>query len=284
VNGSLPVLFEVAPENWHGTLHLEFANWNGVTQLIHNAGRAPLRVQRPLYPEGEQVCHTAIVHTAGGVVGGDRLTLNLRLQPEAQALITTPAAAKVYRTNGNEACQQVWIDVAEGACLEWLPQEAIVFDGALYRQAMRVNLAPGAHWLGWEVTRFGRTARGESFTQGSWRSQTEVWQAGKPVWIDRQWLPGDQDLFMSPHGLAGCPVVGSFAWIGQSVEPEFVEKMRSLWQGTGEVGVTRLPVGLLCRYRGQSSVEARRWFVEVWGTVRSQFFERAPHVPRIWGV
>lgn len=213
-------------------------------------------------------------------MGGDRLSLDFHLRPGSHALVTTPAAAKVYRTNGRVAQQTVLVDIAEQACLEWLPQETIVFNQSLYRQDMRINLAPGAQWLGWEITRFGRTARGEQFTQGNWRSHTEVWQQDQPLWIDRQQLAGDPDRWSSPHGLAGSPVVGSFAWLGQSVDPDWVQQARSCWQGSGEVGVTRLPLGLLCRYRGSSSAEARRWFTEVWGLVRNR-----PKPPlRLWGV
>jgi urease accessory protein len=158
----------------------------------------------------------------------------------------------------------------------------IVFDRALYRQAMRIELAPGAQWLGWELTRFGRTARGEQFLAGEWRSQTEVWQQGKPLWIDRQWLPGSQETFYSPHGLAGCPIVGSFAYVGQEVPSELVEAVRSLWRGDGEAGVTRLMAGLLCRYRGASTIEARQWFIAVWQLLRKTYLNRLTCVPRVW--
>ncbi len=49
-----------------------------------------MKVQRPFYPEGREVCHSVILHTAGGVVGGDRNQLNLHLQPDTHALITSP--------------------------------------------------------------------------------------------------------------------------------------------------------------------------------------------------
>ncbi len=282
MNQPRSVLTEIASTDWHGSLCLEFANRQGSTQIIHNQTKAPLKIQRPFYPEGSEVCHSVIMHTAGGIVGGDQLSVNIRLKPNAQALITTAAASKIYRTNGREARQIIHIDVASGACLEWLPQETIVFNQAVYHQEMRVNLAPDASWLGWEITRFGRSARGERFIEGNWRSHTEVWQHDRPIWVDRQWLPGSEELFSSPHGLANCPVVASFAWIGRSVDPELVEKARSVWVGDGEIGVTRLMSGLLCRYRGASTMEARQWLIEVWRLVRSRSLDRPVCIPRVW--
>ncbi|MBE9010339.1 urease accessory protein UreD [Pseudanabaenaceae cyanobacterium LEGE 13415] len=277
-----PVASDLSPNDWHGILRLDFENRRGVTHLSRNQGQAPLKVQRPFYPEGGGVCHCVIMHTAGGIVGGDRLSFEFRLAPESQALITTPAASKIYRTNGREAVQTIEIEIANGACLEWLPLDAIVFNQASFRQEMKINLAPSAEWIGWEMTRFGRSARGERFIEGNWRSQTEVWQDGKPIWIDRQWLPGSETTFNSPHGLAGCPVVASFVWIGKTVDSEWIEKARSLWTGTsGEIGVTRLPLGLLCRYRGHSSTEARRWLIAVWGMVRA-ISHRPICIPRVW--
>lgn len=270
---------------WHGTLQLIYASCDNVTHVASSQAQAPLKLQRSLYPEGNAVCHNIILHTAGGIVGGDRLSLDIQLQPQAQALLTTASAGKIYRTNGLTATQKTRVEVLAGACLEWLPQETIVFDQALYRQEMHVELAPGATWLGWEITRFGRTARGEQFLQGDWRSHTEIWQEGRPLWIDRQWLPGSEASFYGTHGLAGCPIVGSFAFVGQVVDAALVEKARSLWTGmAGEIGVTRLQSGLLCRYRGHSTAMVRQWFVEVWQLIRLLFLGRSSCVPRVWGV
>ncbi|MBD2037526.1 urease accessory protein UreD [Leptolyngbya sp. FACHB-321] len=269
---------------WRGSLKLVYGSVNHTTHVAFAQAQAPLKVQRSLYPEGQSVCHSIILHTAGGIVGGDRLALDIQLQPQANALITTASAGKIYRTSGLEANQTTHVNVATGACLEWLPQEMIVFDQARYRQAMRIELAPGATWLGWEMTRFGRSARNEQFLQGDWRSQTEIWQEGRPLWIDRQWLPGSEVSFYGNHGLAGCPVVGSFAFVGQPVDTKLVEQARLLWAGAGEGGVTRLQSGLLCRYRGHSTADVRQWFVEVWRLIRLSFLGRSGCVPRVWGV
>ncbi len=270
---------------WHGRLNLIYAHHNQATHVAFVQGQAPLKVQRSLYPEGKDVCHSVILHTAGGIVGGDQLSLDIQLQPQAHALITTAAAAKVYRTNGLEAIHATHVDIAPGACLEWLPQETIVFDQAIYHQTMHVELGTDATWLGWEITRFGRTASGEPFIQGNWRSQTEIWQQGRPLWIDRQWLPGSEATFYGVHGLAGCPIAGSFAFVGRTVDAAIIEKARSLWTGKADkIGVTRLQSGFLCRYRGHSTTEVRRWFIEVWQLVRYSFLGRPACPSRIWGV
>ncbi|MGJ5628163.1 urease accessory protein UreD [Nostoc sp. CALU 1950] len=271
-------------EGWHGKLNLVYADRQGKTQLIYNHQQAPLKVQRPFYPEGEKVCHSVILHTAGGMVGGDRLSSSIHLQPQAQALITTAAASKIYRNNGLQARQTIQMQVDAGACLEWLPQETILFNDAIYRQDLRVELATGASWLGWEITRFGRSARGEKFLQGEWRSHTEIWQQDVPLWIDRQYLPGSEDIFHSPHGLAGKPIVGSLVWVGGAVSAEIVEKTRNLWHGEGEVGVSRLQHGLLCRYRGASTSEVRKWFIDVWQMLRVSFLNRGNCIPRVWQI
>ncbi|QOV24311.1 urease accessory protein UreD [Anabaenopsis elenkinii] len=271
-------------KGWHGKLNLVYADRLNNTELIHSHQQAPLKVQRPFYPEGAKICHSVILHTAGGVVGGDRLSYNLHLQPQAEALITTAAASKIYRSNGLQARQNINIQIDAGACLEWLPQETIIFNGAIYRQDLRVELAPGASWLGWEITRFGRTARGEKFLQGKWRSHTEIWREGLPLWIDRQWLPGREEVFHSPHGLAGQPIVGSLVWVGNPISGETLAKMRNLWVGTGEIGMTQLQNGFLCRYRGSSTSEVRNWFTVVWQLLRVSVLNRNSCVPRVWQV
>lgn len=256
-----------------------------------------------------------MLHTAGGIVGGDRLSLQANLLPQTQALVTTAAAAKVYRSNGQVAYQDTQLTLTEETCLEWLPQDTIIFDGAIYRQDLRVDLAPGAIWLGWDVTRLGRSARGEKFLSGVWQSHIEVWQGDRLLWLDPQQIIGGSETLDSLHGLDACPVIGSFALIGQTVSPELVKQARELWvEGrkdleikngefafiqnpksqipevasqavtsiNAEIGVTRLMSGLLCRYRGHSSMEARRWFIQVWHLLRRSCLQRSACLPRVW--
>ncbi len=211
---------------WHGKADFVYDQRGPKTVPTRSFTQAPLKVQRPLYPEGPEVCHSVLVHTAGGMVGGDQLTVKTQTYPHSRALITTAAANKIYGHGGglgtgvasppplDQTQQTVTITLAPGSCLEWFPQDTIIFSGAQYRQRLRVNLAEGALWCGWEVTRFGRSAGGERFTQGHWRSDLEVWQGDVPLWVDRQQVAGGSLALDSANGLAGQAVVGNMALVG----------------------------------------------------------------------
>ena len=76
------------------------------TILHHREHVGPLMVQKPLYPEGPEVCHVALLHPPAGMVGGDSLRVDARLEPRARALLLTPGATQWYRSTGRKAAQQ----------------------------------------------------------------------------------------------------------------------------------------------------------------------------------
>ena len=273
----------VAP--WAGELELEFIKRNQQTVLNRTYAVAPWKVQRSFYPEGEEVCHCILLHTAGGLVGGDRLSAKIHLHAHAQALLTTATASKIYRSTGAESLQNIYIRIDEGASLEWFPQETIAFAESQYRQTTRIELAPSATCTMWEIVRFGRTARGEKFLKGNWRSYTEVWRDQSPLWIDRQYLNGNPETLQSPNGLNEYAIAASFIFVGAQVEPELIDQIRSTWEDgnyQGTSGVTRSLAGLVCRYCGDSSSDARKWFQQIWQLLRVSYKNRAICVPRVW--
>ncbi|MGB3613403.1 MAG: urease accessory protein UreD [Elainellaceae cyanobacterium] len=272
-------------QGWSGALHLFFARRRNATKIVHRYTQSPFKLQRPFYPEGPDVCHSVMLHTAGGLVGGDRLQVDLTLDSEAQALVTSAAASKVYRSAGAPAQQRINIAIGPNACLEWFPQETILFDGAHYRQHLQVSLAKNAMLTGWDIVRLGRSARQETFQHGTWRTLTAITQDECPIWIDPQSLTGGSDLLAGPTGMADHPVVATFFAIGRDVPRSLVEACRQWPEAAGceaDLGATRLISGLLCRYRGSSTAQAKQWFEYVWGLTRHYHSGRAICRPRVW--
>ena len=125
-----------------------------------------------------------LLHPPGGVVGGDQLTIDVELRPRARALLTTPAAGKVYRSAGPRSRQTQWLRAAPGAVLEWLPQETILFDGALSDTLTRLDAAADSRFCVWDILCLGRPAAGERFGRGDCRQRLELWRDGRPQLLE----------------------------------------------------------------------------------------------------
>ena len=100
----------------------------------------------------------------------------------AHVLLTTPGASKWYKANGREASQQLKFDLETGANLEWLPQENILFDGAMPNLSTTVNLASGAAYAGWEVLCFGRQASNELWLSGQFKQRLQILRNYRLIW------------------------------------------------------------------------------------------------------
>ena len=153
---------------WHGQAQLRFELAATGDTRFRGRCSAPLKVQRG-FLQADGRCELPLLHTAGGLVGGDRLSVAVSLAAGSRALITSVAAQKVYGSigrsrrapKGDWAMQELDFTLAASADLEWLPQELVLYADGLYEQRARVTLAPGASWLGAEVVRLGRSAAGE---------------------------------------------------------------------------------------------------------------------------
>lgn len=274
------LLAEPMVSSWKARLALGFSHSENRTVLSERSHDGPLVVQKPLYPEGQGVCHAIVVHPPGGIAGGDELHLEVRTKENASALLTTPGAAKWYRSAGAWAKQSLAFGV-EGT-LEWLPQETIVFDGALAQASCEVDLAAGAGLIGWDIVCLGRTGSGEKFRRGSYRNSIRIRREGRLLWLERGRIDGGGRLLDSPVGLGGNPVFGTLFASFPLVDKAILEDMRKHHPVEGKGAVTLLPGILLARYLGDSSEAARRYFVALWRVLRPRLTGLDAIEPRIW--
>jgi len=274
------LLAEPLVSSWKARLALEFSFRDRKTTLSGKSHDGPLVVQKPLYPEGEGICHAIVVHPPGGIAGGDELSLDVKAKQDAAALLTTPGAAKWYRSAGAQASQRLAFHV-QGR-LEWLPQETIVFDGALARTSCDVELSAGAGLIGWDIVCLGRTGSGERFARGSYRSAVRVRREGRLLWLERARIEGGGRLLDSPAGLDGRPVFGTLFASFPNLDAKILDPLRRKKPADGAAAVTLLPGILLARYLGGSSEAARRYFVELWRILRPAASGREAVEPRIW--
>jgi urease accessory protein len=263
---------------WKAALALRYGLQSGRTVLSHRKHDGPLIVQRPFYPEGG-ICHSYIVHPPGGVVGGDELTLDAECEAGAHAVITTPAAAKFYRSGGAIARQVQRLSLP-GANLEWLPQETIFFPGAYVRSTTRVHVDDASRFIGWELACLGLPARSQPFATGALQLGFELWRGDTPRYIDRLQVRGGSDALTAQWGWAGYTCLGTMlAWPAQR---EWVELARTVQGADVQPAITLVDGVLVCRALGQQAETVRNAMIDVWQVLRPSLFGIPAVRPRIW--
>lgn len=279
---------------WSARLNLRFEarEVNGAlrTVMTERDHFGPLRILKPLYPEGDAICHAVIVHPPGGIVAGDSLAVSVRVDGGAHALATTPGTQKWYRSTGAAASAVTRLHVADDAHLEWMPQETMVFDGARASQTLDISLAPNARFFGWEMLCLGRTTRGERFVTGEFRQSIRLVRGNgcAPIWRESMVLMGDDPLMHSPLGFRGLPVAAT-AWIALpddaagALSANVLAAVRAALNEAPMAAASSPEPGLIViKALGDAPEAVRNLLIGVWKKIRLQVFAREAILPRIW--
>ena len=271
------------PSGWKAELGIGFAASHGRTILSRRHHRGPLTVQRPFYPEGDEVCHVYALHPPGGIVGGDELRLEVESAPGSHGLVTTPSANKFYRSAGPIARQTQSLQVQDTASLEWLPLETIVYPGAKACLETRVDLSGNAQFFGWDILCFGLPASSQPFTEGVLTQSVEVFRDGEPVLLERTLFQGGSAMLEAKWGLDGATVFGTLIATGGSGESEErIQHRLGARRTNGQCALTRFDGLTVCRAMGDNAFDVRDTLALAWMELRKESLGRAACPPRVW--
>ena len=271
-----------------GVAEIGFTFRDGATRLSHLYQREPLRVLFP-DPAGGDIPVAVLVTTSGGLVAGDRLSLELRADAEAAAHVTASAAEKIYRSTGvtTEIVQTVAVE--PGGWLEYLPPETILFDGARLRRESTLSLAPGAGFLGGGILVFGRRARGEQFTRGFLHEGWQVHRDKRLIWGDALHLDGNIAAIMADPACFDCAAACATLILvpPDSDARRFVDPARDVQQQSAapglRAGVTVVNGLLVARWLGDP-LPLRRAYADLACHLRAVAMGLPPRLPRLWHV
>lgn len=142
-----------------------------LTMGLDDAGRCALREQycsqlhrvlQVIPGEAPEEGLVYVLNPTGGILQGDRLEADIRVERGAHGIVTTPSATKLYRAD-RPAESTTRLQVAAGATLEYLPEPIIPYSGSRFVEHLSVDVEPGGRMLAWEILAPGRAARGELF-------------------------------------------------------------------------------------------------------------------------
>lgn len=272
-----PAIATATHQRSRGGAALRFAVARGGTRLVDLHQAAPMRILFP-EPEPGEPPLAALVNTAGGLAGGDAVSVAVALDAGAHAVVSTPAAEKIYRSLGPETRIAARLDVAAGATLEWLPQETILFDGARLARRLDVDVAPGGRLLLAEMLVFGRHARGEALREGSVTDSWRLRRGGALLWADGLALgKGMRARLDDRFGFAGAEACATLILAADTPLAEARDAARE----AGAAATLARPGLLLLRWLGGAAM-VRQALGESICLLRSRVLGAAPVLPRLW--
>lgn len=194
-------------------------------------------------------CEGVLINTGGGMTGGDRMTVEAALQADAEAVLTTQAAEKIYRSDGDATAIAVTLTLEPRSRLAWLPQEQILFDGARYRRSLDVAMAEDAALTLVESTIFGRLAMGERVERGEFRDGWRIRRGGRLVFAEDVRLEGAIAETLSRRPVAaGATALATFLHVEHGAERRADEAREHLVGAVAECGVSAFEGMLVTRF------------------------------------
>src|SRR3546814_352355 len=179
-----PIAVEPALQRTQGQVRVSVRRANdGRTRVADLFQEGCLKVRLPR-PRCDREADLVMMNTAGGLTGGDRLSVQVFVGEGACATVTTPACEHIYRSIAGEAFIEQRLQVGRAGRLDWLPQETILFDRSRVRRRLDVHLEADAEITIAEAVLFGRTAMGETVKGGFFSDLWTVRCGGRLLFAD----------------------------------------------------------------------------------------------------
>lgn len=257
----------VARVGREGALRLAFERRGSRTVLAHARSVLPLQVLTPLALD-DAACVVSMLNPTGGVLGGDRLEVDVTLAPGAHACLTTPSATKVYRAPADPAVQRVRIEASAGAVVEWVPGHTIPFADAALVQSIELHVAGGARAIVVDAFAAGRVARGEVWRFAALESALVVSDCRGEILWDRWSLRRGRERGGDLTGAR--PYFATVAVIGDGGLDDFCAAAASLSVAGVTAAAGRLARrGALARVTAVDAVGLGRTVEELWAAARA---------------
>lgn len=255
-----------------GLARIELARIGSKTAISRLRTRAPLLVQKALYPDSDLpgMAHVYLMSSAGGILQGDRMEIDIVAWNGTASRVTTQAATKIYKMDRGYAAQSVTISAHDASYIEFLPYQIIPFKSSRFYQQVDVQLERKATVVYSETISAGRTASGENFDFDiCFLKMAARDSKGKVLFADAAKLePGKDELAR----LFGGKTIWSMIYV---VTPDFESVNRQVSAAIKDysmlAGCSILPheCGLLIRMLDDSIDKIRRLTDTVAGIARS---------------
>ena len=261
-----------------GGLAIEVRNRNGRTMLARLRQDGCLKARFPRVDDGWAEIVT--INLSGGVAAGDRLASSIVIGSGARAIVAAQAAERFYRAmpGSPPARVRTSVSIADGAALEWLPQESILFDAAALDRRLDVEMGGNAAFLGVESLVFGRAAMGETVRSLRLLDLIRVRRGGRLILHDAVRMDGDAQALLDRRAVAaGSRAVATVVFVSPEAGATIEAVRDALAASPAQAGASAWDGMMVARIVAPDGAALRAAVARVLAVVRE-----GRNLPRVW--
>lgn len=243
---------------------------------LHQSGSA--KAMMPKIHTGSP--EVVFLNTSGGLTGGDRLDYHLQALDHTALIGTSQTAERAYASTDISEPALVTVDLiaGQGASLDWLPQETILFEKSQLTRKTTATLATDARFLFVESLVLGRAAMGETLHALHLRDTRSITRAGRLEFLEPLEINADilarRDSAVTLAGQRAFATIGLF---DQGAEA-LADMLKPLTQDGVAAGVSGWNGKLIIRAMASDGYPLRRYVAQILTKIRGAA------LPRVWQV
>lgn len=287
-----PAQMNSAAVGKNGFLRLGFARRGARTGMVDVERRVPFLVQRALYwDQGlpDMAC-VYIITTSGGILQGDRYSLEVDVGEDARAHLTTQGSTKIQSMDTNYAAQAQTIRLHGNAYLEFLPEPVIAYRRSRFITDTRIERDPTATLLYSEILVPGRRYHhpDECFGFDVFSSRVRAFDpAGWETFCEKYVLEPRKRPIRQLGVMGGFDIYANVLLLTPKAHADAVQAQVGAGFGGGDglaFGASRLPndAGLVFKVLGNELKPVKEKIREFWTTARSVVLGATVPPPFLW--
>lgn len=236
------------------------------------------KVSPAIYLDDDTIPCYYLIQLGGGYIEGEYYENNIKLEEESQAILTTQASSKIYKSeNGIPSKQYTNLQLEKNSKLEFINDSVILYKDAVYEQTTDIYLNEESSLIYSDGITAGWSPDGKLFQYTSARLKTNIYLDGELIYLDNLKItPKDYDV-QSFGILEGYKNFGTMLVIDKRIDKELIKRLREETRKLDldvKFGISLLEKnGFVVRVLGNLTQDIQKVINRVHTILRKEFYE-----------
>lgn len=236
------------------------------------------KVSPAIYLDDDTIPCYYLIQLGGGYIEGEYYENNIKLEEESQAILTTQASSKIYKSeNGIPSKQYTNLQLEKNSKLEFINDSVILYKDAVYEQTTDIYLNEESSLIYSDGITAGWSPDGKLFQYTSARLKTNIYLNGELIYLDNLKItPKDYDV-QSFGILEGYKNFGTMLVIDKRIDKELIKRLREETRKLDldvKFGISLLEKnGFVVRVLGNLTQDIQKVINRVHTILRKEFYD-----------